>query len=59
MIEGHYQLQADGGVLQISMEVCGEPGCPQGQSVLSTSISAIDPDSIVLDGRYTYRRLHA
>jgi hypothetical protein len=58
MIEGHYDLQSDGGVLQISMEECNDPGCPPGPWVLSTSISAIDPDSIVLDGHYTYRREH-
>jgi hypothetical protein len=58
MIDGHYELQADGGVLQTSMDACGDPGCPPGPSVLTTSISATDPDSIVLDGRYTYRRQH-
>jgi hypothetical protein len=58
MIDGHYELQADGGVLQTSMEECGAPGCPPGPSILTTSISAVDPDSIVLDGRYTYRRQH-
>jgi hypothetical protein len=58
MIDGHYELQADGRVLQISMEECGDPGCPPGPSSLTTSISAIDPDNIVLDGRYAYRREH-
>ena len=58
MIDGHYELQAEGGVLQTSMEECGAPGCPPGPSILTTSISAVDPDSIVLDGRYTYRRQH-
>lgn len=58
MIDGHYDLQAEGGVLEASMETCGDPGCPEGPSTLTTSISAVDPDSIVLDGRYTYRRVH-
>src|SRR5262245_38845565 len=58
MIDGHYELQAEGGVLQLSMELCGEVGCPPGPSTLTTSISAIGADTIVLDGRYTYRRLH-
>ena len=58
MIDGRYELQADGGVLQTRMEECGDPGCPAGPSILTMSINAIDPDSIVLDGRYTYRRQH-
>jgi hypothetical protein len=56
MIDGRYELQADGGVLQLSMDECGDPGCPPGP--LTTSISAIDPDTIVLDGRNTYLRQH-
>jgi hypothetical protein len=56
MIDGRYELQADGGVLQLSMDECGDPGCPPGP--LTTSISAIDPDTIVLDGRNTYQRQH-
>jgi hypothetical protein len=56
LVDGHYQLQADGGVLQISIETCGQEGCPPGPSILTTSISAVDPDSIVLDGHYTYHR---
>jgi hypothetical protein len=59
MIDGHYELQADGSVLQISMELCGEPGCPPDPSIQTTSISAVDPDSIVLDGRYVYHRQRA
>jgi len=58
MIDGHYELQAEGGVLQTSMEECGEAGCPPGPSILTMSISAVYPDSVVLDGRYTYRRQH-
>jgi hypothetical protein len=56
MIDGRYELQADGGVLQLSMDECGDPGCPPGPSTLA--ISAIDPDTIVLDGRNTYLRQH-
>jgi len=58
MIDGRYELQADGGVLQLSMDECGDPGCPPGESTLTKSISAVDPDTIVLDGRYTYQRQH-
>jgi hypothetical protein len=58
MIDGRYELQADGGVLQLSMDECEDPGCPPGLSTLTTSISAIDPDTIVLDGRNTYQRQH-
>ena len=54
MIDGRYELQADGGVLQLSMDECGDPGCPPGPSTLT--ISATDPDTIVLDGRNTYLR---
>jgi hypothetical protein len=57
MIDGHYELQADGSVLQLAVEACGDTGCPPGPSVLTTSISASDPDTIVLGGGYTYRRL--
>jgi hypothetical protein len=56
MIDGRYELQADGGVLQMVMELCGDPGCPPGATIQTTSISASDPDTIVLDGRYTYHR---
>jgi hypothetical protein len=56
MIDGHYELQADGTVLQLSMDECGDPGCPPGSSSLTTSLGVIDPDNIVLDGRYTYQR---
>jgi hypothetical protein len=58
MIDGRYELQADGGVLQLSMDECGDTGCPPGPSTLTASISAVDPDTIVLDGRYTYQRQH-
>jgi hypothetical protein len=58
MIDGRYELQADGGVLQLSMDECGNPGCPPGPSTLTTSISAVDPETIVLDGRNTYKRQH-
>ncbi len=56
MIDGHYELQADGGVLQLSVEECGDPGCPPGLSTLTTPISATDANTIVLDGRNTYIR---
>jgi hypothetical protein len=56
MIDGRYEPQADGGVLQLSMDECGDTGCPPGPSTLMASISAIDPDTIVLDGRNTYQR---
>jgi hypothetical protein len=59
LIEGHYQLQADGGVLQTSMEECSDPGCPEVPLVGSMSISAVNPDTIVLDGRYTFLRERA
>lgn len=55
MIDGHYELQADGTVLQLSMDECADP-CPQGPPTLTTSLGIIDPDNIVLDGRYTYQR---
>jgi hypothetical protein len=58
MLDGRYELQSDGGVLQISMEQCGDPGCPPGPSMLTTSISATDAESIVLGGHYTYLRQH-
>jgi hypothetical protein len=58
MIDGHYELQADGGVLQLSIDQCGDPGCPPGLSTFTTPISAVDPDTIVLDGRNTYQRQH-
>ena len=57
-IDGHYELQADGGVLQLTIDDCENPGCPPGQpSTLTKSISAVGPDTIVLDG-YTYQRQH-
>ncbi|GAC1642024.1 MAG: hypothetical protein NVS4B6_13920 [Mycobacterium sp.] len=58
MIDGSYELQNDGGVLQLSMDQCGKPGCPPGASTSSPSISASGPDTIVLDGRYIYQRQH-
>jgi hypothetical protein len=57
MFDGHYELQADGGVIQMGLELCSNPGCPPGQPNRTMSISAVDPNTIVLDGRYTYRRL--
>jgi len=57
MIDGHYQLQADGGVLQLSIEECGDSGCPPGVSTFTTPISAVDPNTIVLDSG-TYQRQH-
>ena len=58
MIDGHYELQADGGVLQLSIEQCGESGCPPGLSTFTAPISVADPDHFVLDGRTTYQRQH-
>jgi hypothetical protein len=58
MVDGRYELQNDGGVLQLSMDECGDPGCPPGPSMLTQSISATNPDTIVLDGRFTYQRQH-
>jgi hypothetical protein len=57
IIDGHYELQADGGVLQLTIDNCGDPGCPPGPSTLTKSISAAGPDTIVLDG-HTYQRQH-
>jgi hypothetical protein len=57
MIDGRYEIQADGGVLQLSIDECGNPGCPPGPSTVTKSISAVDPDTIVLDG-HTYQRQH-
>ena len=57
VIDGHYELQADGGVLQLTIDDCGSPGCPPGPSTLTKSISAVNPDTIVLDGS-TYQRQH-
>jgi hypothetical protein len=54
MIDGRYELQADGGVLQLSMDECGEQGCPPGPSTLT--VSATGPDTIVLDGRNYLRQ---
>ncbi|MBV8929298.1 MAG: hypothetical protein JO152_09260, partial [Mycobacteriaceae bacterium] len=57
MFDGHYELLADGGVLQTSMEECGQVSCPPGPpAVVSTSISSSEPDSIVLNGSYVYHR---
>ena len=58
MVDGSYQLQNDGGVLQLSMEQCGDPGCPPGPPTVTQSITAAGPDTIVLDGRFTYQRQH-
>jgi hypothetical protein len=57
MIDGRYELQNGGDVLQLSMDECGDPGCPPG-SPLTQSISATGPDTIVVDGRFTYQRQH-
>lgn len=57
MIDGHYELHADGGVLQLSIDECGDSGCPPGLSTFTTPISAVDPDTIVLDSG-TYQRQH-
>jgi hypothetical protein len=58
MIDGNYELQADGAVLQLSADKCGDPGCPPGLSTFTMPISAVDRDTIVLDGRNTYQRQH-
>ncbi len=58
MIDGHYELQSEGGVLHTSPDACGYPGCPPGVSPQTTPISGTDPDSFVLDGQYTYGRQH-
>ncbi|HTF11068.1 MAG TPA: hypothetical protein VK659_23115 [Asanoa sp.] len=58
MIDGRYELPGDGGALQLSIDACGQPRCPPVPSPLIQSISFVDPDTIVLDGRYTYQRQH-
>ena len=58
MIDGSYELQNNGGVLQLSIDQCGDPGCPPGPSTLTKSISASGPDTFVLDGQLTYQRQH-
>jgi hypothetical protein len=58
MVDGHYALQNDGGVLHLSIEQCGDPGCPPGLTEMTQSISTTGPDSFVLDGQYTYQRQH-
>jgi hypothetical protein len=55
MIDGRYELQADGGALQLSIDECGTPGCPPGPSTLT--VSATGADTIVLNGQ-TYLRQH-
>jgi hypothetical protein len=55
MIDGRYELQPDGGVLQLSIDECGDPGCPPGPSTMT--VSATGPDTIVLNGQ-TYLRQH-
>ena len=55
MIDGRYELQSDGGVLQLSIEECGDPGCPPGPTTVT--VSATGPDSIVLNGQ-PYLRQH-
>jgi hypothetical protein len=57
MVDGHYELQADGGVLQLSMELCSAPGCPDGPTTLTTPVSSPDNETLVL-GSYTYKRQH-
>jgi hypothetical protein len=58
MIDGSYQLQNGGAELQLSIDQCGDPGCPAGPSTVTQSISASGPDTFVLDGRFTYQRQH-
>jgi hypothetical protein len=55
MIDGRYELQPDGGALQLSIDECGDPGCPPGPSTMT--VSATGPDAIVLNGQ-TYLRQH-
>ena len=55
MIDGRYELQADGGVLQLSIDECGSPGCPPGPSTMT--VTATGPDTIVLNGQ-PYLRQH-
>ena len=55
MIDGRYELQPDGGVLQLSIDECGDPGCPPGPTTVT--VSATGPDSIVLNGQ-PYLRQH-
>jgi hypothetical protein len=55
MIDGRYELQSDGGVLQLSIDECGDPGCPPGPTTVI--VSATGPDTIVLNGQ-TYLRQH-
>jgi hypothetical protein len=57
MIDGQYELQADGSVLQLSLDQCGDSGCAW--PTFTTSINVIDADNFVLDGRYPYKREHA
>jgi len=58
MVDGHYELQNDGGQLQLSIDQCGDPGCPPGLEAMTRSISTTGPDTFVLDGQYTYQRQH-
>ena len=55
MIDGRYELQSDGGVLQLSIDECGDPGCPPGPTTMT--ISATGSDTIVLNGQ-PYLRQH-
>ena len=55
MIDGRYELQSDGGVLQLSIDECGDQGCPPGPATLT--VNATGPDSIVLNGQ-PYLRQH-
>ena len=55
MIDGRYELQSDGGVLQLSIDECGDPGCPPGPTTVT--VSATGPDTIVLNGQ-PYLRQH-
>jgi hypothetical protein len=57
MVDGHYELQGDGGVLQLSMELCSAPGCPDGPNTLTTPISSPDNETLIM-GSYTYKRQH-
>jgi hypothetical protein len=54
MIDGRYELQPDGSALQLSIDECGDPGCPPGPSTMT--VSATGPDTIVLNGQLYLRQ---
>ena len=56
-VDGRYEIRDNGSTLQTTMDQCSAPGCPADASVITMSISAVDRDSIVLNGQYAYRRI--